>query len=97
VQYIERSYRMRLSLTTVARHVGVHPATLAAAFRRYHHRSVGEWIRDLRLRYAHDALITSRRPIKEIAVEAGFYDQAHFGRHFKIRFGVSPASVRSRA
>jgi AraC family transcriptional regulator len=97
VQFIERSYRSRLSLITVARHVGVHPATLAAAFRRYHHRSVGEWIRDLRLRYAHRALITSSRPIKEIAIESGFYDQAHFGRNFKIRFGVSPAQVRARA
>lgn len=97
VQFIERSYRAPLSLVTVAKHVAVHPATLAAAFRRYHHRSVGEWIRDLRLRYAHDALVSSNRPIKEIALEAGFYDQAHFGRHFKIRFGVSPASVRSHS
>jgi AraC family transcriptional regulator len=97
VQFIERTYRSPVSLLTVARHVAVHPATLAAAFRRYHHRSVGEWIRDLRLRYAHDALVSTNRPIKEIALEAGFYDQAHFGRHFKSRFGTSPASLRARS
>jgi AraC-like DNA-binding protein/quercetin dioxygenase-like cupin family protein len=72
IQFIERSYRTPVSLVSVARHVAVHPATLAAAFRRYHHRSVGEWIRDLRLRYAHEALVSTSRPIKEIALEAGF-------------------------
>jgi len=97
VRFIERCYRSPLSLASIARHVAVHPATLAAAFRRYHRRSVGEWIRDLRLRYAHEALVSTNRPIKEIALEAGFYDQAHFGRHFKTRFGTSPAAVRSRS
>lgn len=96
VHFIERSYRRPLSLGAVADQVGVHPATLAAAFRRYHRRSVGEWIRDLRLRFAHEELVGSRRPIKEIALDAGFYDQAHFGRHFKNRFGISPALARAR-
>jgi len=95
VQYIERAYAERLSLSSVAAHVGAHPATLAAAFRRFHRTSVGEYIRDLRLRHARAALVESRRPIKEIALDSGFYDQAHFGRLFKRRFGVSPASMRA--
>ncbi|MGZ4778335.1 MAG: AraC family transcriptional regulator [Thermoanaerobaculia bacterium] len=95
VQYIERAYAGHLSLASVAAHVGVHPATLAAAFRRFHGTSVGQFIRDLRLRRARTALVESRRPIKEIAVDAGFYDQAHFGRLFKQKFGVSPAALRS--
>jgi AraC-like DNA-binding protein/quercetin dioxygenase-like cupin family protein len=97
VHFIEHAYLQPLSLDTVAEHVGVHPATLAAGFRRFHRRSVGCWIRDLRLRYAHDALMKSRRPIKEIALESGFYDQAHFGRHFKRHYGISPAAVRLKA
>lgn len=95
VQFIERAYRGRLSLAVVAAHVGTHPATLAAAFRRFHRTSVGQFIRDLRLRDARAELLESRRPIKEIALDTGFYDQAHFGRLFKRRFGVSPASMRA--
>lgn len=95
VQYIERAYAGHLSLASVARHVGAHPATLAAAFRRFHRTSVGEFIRDLRLSRARIALVQSRRPIKEIALDSGFYDQAHFGRLFKRRYGVSPASMRA--
>jgi AraC-like DNA-binding protein/quercetin dioxygenase-like cupin family protein len=95
VRVIECDYLGPLSLESVARHVGVHPATLAAGFRRYHGRSVGEWIRNLRLRYAHEAITHSKRAIKEIALEAGFYDQAHFGRHFKRRYGIPPATLRT--
>jgi AraC-like DNA-binding protein len=95
VQYIERAYAEHLSLGSVARHVGAHPATLAAAFRRFQRTSVGEFIRDLRLRHARAALVHSRRPIKEIALDSGFYDQAHFGRLFKRRYGISPASMRA--
>jgi AraC-like DNA-binding protein len=95
ISYMERSYRQPLSLSGIAAHVAVHPATLAAAFRRFHQTSVGEYLRALRLDYARDAVLHSQRPIKEIALAAGFYDQAHFGRHFKRRFGVSPARLRS--
>jgi AraC family transcriptional regulator len=95
VLFIERAYVMPLSLSDVAAHVGVHPATLAAAFRRFHRTSVGEFIRSLRLRHAREALLDSRRPIKEIALDAGFYDQAHFGRCFRRRFGMSPAAFRA--
>jgi AraC family transcriptional regulator len=94
VRLVEESYLGPISLATVAARIAVHPATLAAAFRRYRRVSVGELIRELRLRHARQALLGSRAPIKQIAVEAGFYDQAHLGRCFKRRFGISPAELR---
>jgi len=35
--------------------------------------------------------IALRRPLVEVALEAGFADQAHFTRMFRATFGVSPA------
>ncbi|HWS71522.1 MAG TPA: AraC family transcriptional regulator [Thermoanaerobaculia bacterium] len=95
LQLIERAYREPLTLAGVAAQVGVHRATLAAAFRRFLGTSVGERIRELRLAWAREALVATRRPLKELALEAGFYDQAHFGRCFKARYGISPASLRA--
>jgi AraC family transcriptional regulator len=94
LRFIEGSYLGPISLATVAARIAVHPATLAAACRRYYRISVGELIRELRLRHARQALLGSRAPLKQIAVEAGFYDQAHLGRCFKRRFGISPAALR---
>jgi AraC family transcriptional regulator len=93
---VEESYRNRISLATIAASLGVHPATLAAAFRRYYQVSVGELIRELRLRHARRRLRGSRAPIKQIAAEAGFYDQAHLGRCCQRRFGLSPGEIRRR-
>ena len=94
VQWIDQSYQQPISLNSVAAQVGVHPATLAAAFRRFRQTSVGDYIRNRRLDHACAELLSTRRAIKEIALDAGFYDQAHFGRWFKSRFGLPPAAAR---
>jgi AraC-like DNA-binding protein/quercetin dioxygenase-like cupin family protein len=94
VDYIERSYAEPISLLDVAAAVGMQPATLAAAFRRGFRTSVGERIRQVRLREAKNALLSGRAPIKQIAVECGFFDQAHLTRWCKRAFGLSPGELR---
>src|SRR5206468_3142605 len=67
--FIESSYAAALSLASVAARVGVHPATLAAAFRRFLHISVGAYIREVRLERAKSALLESRAPLAQIAAD----------------------------
>jgi AraC-like DNA-binding protein len=40
-------------------------------------------------------LIARHRPLAEVALEAGFADQAHFTRMFKAAFGLTPARYRA--
>ena len=47
-----------------------------------------------RLAYAREQ-ITRRRPLVEVALDAGFADQAHFSRMFKATFGLTPARYRA--
>ena len=84
-----------ISLSTVAAAVGVHRATLAAAFRQLKNISVGEFIRDQRVRYVMRELVSSKMPLCEIATKCGFYDQAHMGRVFRKAVGVSPSVYRT--
>jgi AraC-like DNA-binding protein len=37
------------------------------------------------------AQIARHRPLVDVALEAGFADQAHFTRMFKAAFGITPA------
>lgn len=39
--------------------------------------------------------IAGRRPLGEVALDAGFADQAHFSRVFKTAFGLTPARYRA--
>ncbi len=93
-EFIERHHAEPISLTTVAASLGIQRATLAAAFRRTLDRSVGEAIRDARVRHAVAALGAVRKPLAEIALDCGFVDQAHMGRVVKRATGRTPGEVR---
>lgn len=72
----------------------VHPVHLARAFRATYGASPGEYLRRLRVNWAADQLRVTRRPIVDIAIDAGFSDQSHFSRVFRTAFGSSPGAWR---
>lgn len=83
------------SVVELARLVGVHPATLARAYRRRFGCSIGERIRALRVEHAARQLVETVEPLSTIAVAAGFYDQSHLTNAFRRHLGVTPAAYRS--
>jgi AraC-like DNA-binding protein/quercetin dioxygenase-like cupin family protein len=96
VALIQAEYSRRIRLSQLAAATGVHPVTVAAAFRRHFGKSVGEYVRDLRIAHARRALEHTPRTLATIALEAGFYDESHMGRVFRRRFGVAPGALRRR-
>ena len=87
----------RPSLAELATAVGVHPVTLARAFRRTFGCTVGEYLRRLRIERAAGQLVSGSRPLAEIALSAGFADQSHFSNVFRRRIGISPSAYRREA
>jgi AraC family transcriptional regulator len=94
-ELLHSEFRSRLRLETLAEFAGVHEVHLARSFKRKYGCSPMYYIRRLRFAWARNELTTSDRPIAEIAIEAGFTDQSHFGRHFRRLTGMSPAAYRS--
>ena len=62
-------------------------------------RTVGGFLRDLRLEACREALSGPERGVTlaELAYRAGFSDQAQFSRLFKARFGETPRDYREKA
>lgn len=83
-----------LSVARLALRLGVHPATLTGAFREHRRTTTKAFLMALRLRRAARGLAESEAGIDQIALDCGFCDQAHLGRHFKRRYGVTPAAYR---
>src|SRR5215469_3047925 len=95
MELIRQQFAEGLSLTGIAREIGAHPVQLARGFRKYYGYSVGEYVRKLRVDYAYNQLISSELPVVEIALAAGFCDQAHFCRTFKRLTGMNPTELRA--
>jgi AraC family transcriptional regulator len=84
----------RLTLEELAGEVGVHRVHLAASFRRHFGQSVAAYIRQSRVETACRALSESDAPLADVALQAGFADQSHFGRTFKRFMRTTPAAYR---
>jgi len=83
-----------LRVTDLAHEAGVHPVYLARVFRKRHRGTIGDYVRWLRLARSIELMRHRERPLADIALEAGFYDQAHFSRTFRSGLGRSPAAYR---
>ena len=94
-EVIHEQYSESLSLSSVAELVGVHPAHLAKMFRKHYGCTLGSYVRRLRLEHAAQLLAQSEKTLGTIALIAGFYDQSHFTKLFKLRFGATPADFRT--
>jgi len=86
-----------LTLSSIDREVGIHPAHLARTFRAHYRRSIGDYVRRLRIERAARELSDSGASIAEIGLRAGFFDQSHFSRVFRDHTGQTPAAFRSAA
>jgi AraC family transcriptional regulator len=91
---LQENFSRPLTLSQIAAEVGVHPAHLAKTFRRYYRSTPGEYLRRLRLERSAQEVAGSDRPLAEIALAHGFYDQSHFSRALKLHFGRTPKELR---
>jgi AraC family transcriptional regulator len=88
-------FQERLSIIEIAKCVGVHPVHLCRAFHGCYGQTIGEFVRELRMRWASEQLALAKRSLATIAVEAGFCDQSHFNRTFQRFTGMAPGRYRS--
>lgn len=85
-----------LTVATLAREAGVHPAHFARAFRAAYHCSVGEFVRRARIERACERLSREDVSVARVASDLGFYDQSHFTRTFKRIVGLAPSQFVHR-
>jgi AraC family transcriptional regulator len=70
---------------------------VSRTFGAVHGRTLGQYVRELRLEAAQAELAQGARPLAEVALRAGFSDQSHLTRALKRATGLTPARYRSLA
>lgn len=88
-------YRDAPRVAELAREAGVHRSHFARSFRTHVGCTVAELVRRLRIEWAAEELRKRRGTLSEISLQAGFGDQAHFTRTFKLVTGSTPGEYRA--
>lgn len=90
---LDTSFTAPPSVQELAADAGVHPAYFARCFREFLGCTPGAYARVRRLTWARQQVLGGRLLV-EVALAAGFADQAHFTREFKRGFGITPSTYR---
>ncbi|MDA9543613.1 MULTISPECIES: AraC family transcriptional regulator [unclassified Bradyrhizobium] len=94
VDYIEARIDQALSLEELAEVASMGVWTFGKRFRASFQTSPHQYVLDRRLEKAQQMLALGRLPVKAIASECGFADQAHLTRVMRARLGRTPAALR---
>jgi len=93
-EYIDAHFSRALPLTDIAAVAGLHPSSLARAFKRRYDVTPWQYQRHRQIEWVKAELLRGDRPISVIAHEAGFADHSHLTRAFRTAEGIVPSSVR---
>ena len=95
--YMENHYGEEISLESLAMHCRVNRTTLSRRVRETTGLTPREYLLNHRMTVAKKHLAFTEMPIKEIAQRCGFKTVQHFGRLFREREGMTPATYRVEA
>lgn len=93
-ELIAEQFAENLTLEQIASQVGVHPVYFASVFKQKYGCTVGEFIRRRKIEYACREILKGELSLADISLEAGFADQSHFSKIFKLYTGLTPANYR---
>jgi len=84
-----------LSTRDIASQLYISEKTLVNRFKQVHGISVYRYQLTIRLEMARDYLSEhAAANLREVALNFGFYDEFHFSKHFKKKYGMAPRDYR---
>lgn len=93
-ELIEENLGDTLTLQGIADRIYVSRTHLCTAFKQETGMSVGEYLRDARMRRACELLSSTNLPISEVSRTVGYARQSSFAEAFKEHAGITPSEWR---
>ena len=92
--YIDEHYTEGISLDEVAGQTGISRYYVSHLFKELMNTTFVGYVNELRLNRAAMLLVTTDKPIIEIASISGFNNLSNFNRAFKMHFNKTPSAYR---
>lgn len=96
LKQIESACHKEYSLKTLAQEYRVHPVYLGQLFQKETGQTFSDYLNRLRIGKATELMLATPMKVQEIAEAVGYWDTAHFYKHFKKYVGVAPAQYRKQ-
>lgn len=94
--HIADNLSRRVSIAELAAAAGLSASSLYREIRDLTGTTPAEFILRIRIRMAHRMVRDTLRPLKQVAADCGFSDQAHLSRTFKKYYGLPPRLMRQQ-
>jgi AraC-like DNA-binding protein len=94
--FIDECFRRELSLDEIAARAGLSVSYLIRAFKQQFGLTPHVYQVNRRVQFCREQLRGGQRSIVDVAIEAGFADQAHLQRAFKRVVAVTPGRYRQK-
>jgi len=94
VDFIHANYSQSIETKSLASMLGISGSQFARRFHKLFGISLKHYLLRLRVHHACHLLIHTEKPITDIALEVGFYDNSHFTRTFSKLMGNNPLAYR---
>ncbi len=94
--FLHSNFREPIAVADAAAYVGYAPNYFNTIFHSVFGIPFGAYLRNMRLTYAKNLLLSGNMSLTEIAIDAGFGSLSHFSRSFRAVHGVSPIEYRKR-
>lgn len=97
IHYIAENYALPISLEEVAGRINLSPTYLSRKFRKVTGVTFKEYLNQIRIKQAIQALLTTDDTITKIAIDCGFSSSNYFKDIFRKTSGISPRAFRKRS
>lgn len=95
MKYINENYRNEISLTSAAKVLNMNANYVSQLFKKEAGITFVHYITQKRVDDAKDLLVTTQKPLADIALDVGFNDTFYFIKTFKKLVGMTPGQYRS--
>ena len=92
--YIQNHLYEMVRVADIAAYTGHNISYLCRAFKNDTGKTLSEYINEVKIEEAKRLLISTKKPIVEIAIALGFSSQSYFATVFKSKVGVTPVQYR---
>ena len=80
-----------LNVETIVDKIGISRAHLWRIFKKTTDKSLGDYIREIKMHKAAEMLKTGKYRVSEVAAEVGFFDAKNFSKNFSKEYGMTPS------